>query len=100
MNHLPAPLVGEPQLPRLPTRSAALDRAAPRCVLRWVAPMMALGLLAGCKGKDTSGIARAPERAEVGVIEVATEPVAHQREVPGRTMPFRVAEVRARVNGI
>lgn len=100
MNHVPERSAGEPTQPALSIKSGALDRAAPRSVFRWGVPMMALGLLAGCKGKDTPGIGRAPERAEVGVIEVAAEPVAHQREVPGRTTPFRVAEVRARVNGI
>lgn len=37
---------------------------------------------------------------EVGVITVASEPVSQKRELPGRTSAFRVAEVRARVNGI
>jgi len=41
-----------------------------------------------------------PGPVEVGVITMATEPVTHLRELPGRTSPFRVAEVRARVNGI
>ncbi|HWV39569.1 MAG TPA: efflux RND transporter periplasmic adaptor subunit [Vulgatibacter sp.] len=37
---------------------------------------------------------------EVGVITVAPEPLTLARELPGRTSPFRVAEVRARVDGI
>ena len=100
MNHVPERLAGGPPQTGLSTRSAAFGWAAPRSAFRWVLPVMALGLLTGCKGKDTPGIARAPERAEVGVVEVAAEPVAQHREVPGRTTPFRVAEVRARVNGI
>ena len=38
--------------------------------------------------------------AEVGVFEVVAKPVTLSRELPGRLSPFRVAEVRARVNGI
>jgi membrane fusion protein (multidrug efflux system) len=37
---------------------------------------------------------------EVGVVTVQPTPVTLTRELPGRTSPFRVAEVRARVNGI
>lgn len=37
---------------------------------------------------------------EVGVLTVATTPVAVTQELPGRTSAFRVAEVRARVDGI
>src|SRR6202044_1160784 len=37
---------------------------------------------------------------EVGVITVATAPVTLTQDLPGRTSAFRVAEVRARVNGI
>ncbi|MFT3917637.1 MAG: efflux RND transporter periplasmic adaptor subunit [Anaeromyxobacteraceae bacterium] len=37
---------------------------------------------------------------EVGVVTLAPAPVTLTRELPGRTTPYRVAEVRARVNGI
>jgi membrane fusion protein (multidrug efflux system) len=37
---------------------------------------------------------------EVGVVTLEHEQVALHRELPGRTSPFRVAEVRARVDGI
>jgi len=37
---------------------------------------------------------------EVGVLTVATTPVTLTQDLPGRTSAFRVAEVRARVNGI
>jgi len=37
---------------------------------------------------------------EVGVISVKFEPVALQTELPGRVEPVRVAQVRARVNGV
>jgi len=59
-------------------------------------------VLAAC-GKDAS--APAPvggpgKPVEVGVITVATEPLTLTKELPGRTSAYRVAEVRARVNGI
>lgn len=37
---------------------------------------------------------------EVGVLTVATEAITLTQDLPGRTSAFRVAEVRARVNGI
>jgi len=36
----------------------------------------------------------------VGVVTITPAPLTLTRELPGRTSPFRVAEVRARVNGI
>lgn len=53
---------------------------------------------AGCSAKDASGPAGQP--IEVGVVTVEPSSVTLHRELPGRTTPFRVAEVRARVNGI
>ena len=38
--------------------------------------------------------------AEVGVVVVAPQSVALQTELPGRVSPLRVAQVRARVNGV
>jgi membrane fusion protein (multidrug efflux system) len=60
-------------------------------------------LLAGCSPKDgtpTAPSASAPPPAAVGVITVASETVALQSELPGRVSPVRVAQVRARVNGV
>ncbi len=37
---------------------------------------------------------------EVGVLTIATAPVTLTQDLPGRISPFRIAEVRARVNGI
>lgn len=53
-------------------------------------------------GKDEGarGAAGAPPTPEVGVFTVQTQQVSLARELPGRTSPVRVAEVRARVNGI
>lgn len=53
-------------------------------------------------GKDAapSGKTGPPPMVEVGVYEVVAKSVVLSRELPGRLTPFRVAEVRARVNGI
>ena len=55
-------------------------------------------LLAGCGNED----AQAPVAAvpEVGVISVNARPVVFTTELPGRTSPFLVAEVRPQVGGI
>lgn len=52
----------------------------------------------GCKKAPPSAPPAGP--AEVGVITVTAETITRTRELPGRTAAFRVAEVRARVNGI
>ena len=62
-------------------------------------------LLAACGAKDVApgaagGGAGAPPPAVVGVVTVANEAVALQTELPGRVSAVRVAQVRARVNGV
>ena len=37
---------------------------------------------------------------EVGVVRVSEQTIALQTELPGRVEPVRVAQVRARVNGV
>jgi membrane fusion protein, multidrug efflux system len=59
---------------------------------------VALALCAGCRAKPSA--APAPGPVEVGVVRLAPSAVTLTRELPGRTSAFRVAEVRARVNGI
>ncbi|WP_242394606.1 efflux RND transporter periplasmic adaptor subunit [Anaeromyxobacter oryzisoli] len=54
-------------------------------------------VLSGCR-KQPPAPPRGP--AEVGVITIAPSSVTLTQELPGRTSAFRVAEVRARVNGI
>jgi membrane fusion protein (multidrug efflux system) len=66
--------------------------------------LLAIGLwiAAGC-GKDDGARASTPPSqppAEVGVVTVASQSLTLTRELPGRTSPLRIAEVRARVNGI
>lgn len=61
-------------------------------------------LLAACGAKEgapaAGGAPRSMPPAEVGVVVVAPQAVALQTELPGRVSPVRVAQVRARVNGV
>lgn len=60
--------------------------------------------LVACGAKDAAPGAGAgaggPPPATVGVVTVANETVALQTELPGRVSAVRVAQVRARVNGV
>lgn len=61
--------------------------------------------LAACGAKDGAQGAGGPggggmPPAQVGVITVASQAVALQTELPGRVSAVRVAQVRARVNGV
>ena len=47
-----------------------------------------------------SGPGKTPPPPAVGVVTVADQVVALQTELPGRVSPVRVAQVRARVNGV
>jgi len=58
-------------------------------------------VIAACAKEEGKGAAKGPPPVpEVGVITVQPQSVSLTRELPGRTAAFRVAEVRARVNGI
>ncbi|MCE3606049.1 efflux RND transporter periplasmic adaptor subunit [Massilia sp. P8910] len=62
----------------------------------------ALALLSACGDKKDAAPGAGAQRPppEVGVISAQFEPVALQTELPGRVEPIRVAQVRARVNGV
>jgi len=69
--------------------------------------MKSASLLAGvaaiagaCSQDDSSHSGAAPALAEVGVVEIRPQHVLLTTELPGRTSAIRVAEVRARVDGI
>lgn len=67
------------------------------------AALIALALLAGCGDKPaaTPGAAgKAPPPPEVGVVTVQPQAVTLRTELPGRVEALRVAQVRARVNGV
>lgn len=60
-----------------------------------------IGLAAAGCGKGAASPTAAPAGPlEVGVVTLAPTAVTITNELPGRTSAFRVAEVRARVNGI
>ncbi len=67
----------------------------PALPLGAVLAMVALGTACG---KPPAGPPQGP--AEVGVVTMAPEKVVLTTELPGRTSPFLVAEVRPQVNGI
>lgn len=73
-----------------------------RTLIQCVTFLIAAALLvAGCDREGSGGPGGPPSGpAEVGVITIVTQPVTLTRDLPGRTSAFRVAEVRARVNGI
>ena len=65
--------------------------------------LLSLFLTVAACGKDDGARASGgstPPVVEVGVITAEARPLTLTRELPGRTSAFRVAEVRARVNGI
>jgi membrane fusion protein (multidrug efflux system) len=71
-------------------------------LLTCIAVLAVATLLAACGSKDTASAA-APNRPpppEVGVVTATLQPVVLQTELPGRVEPLRVAQVRARVNGV
>jgi membrane fusion protein, multidrug efflux system len=72
----------------------------PRATLIW-GTMVSVTLLAlaGCGRNSGAGAYNLPP-PEVGVVTIKLEPVALTTELPGRIDPIRVAQVRARVDGI
>ena len=62
-----------------------------------------ISVLLGCGAKEGASPPSGnggPPLATVGVITVEQQRVALQTELPGRVSPLRVAQVRARVNGV
>ena len=59
-------------------------------------------LLSACGAKDAAPAAGAAAKPppEVGVVTTELQSVALQTELPGRVEPVRIAQVRARVNGV
>jgi len=81
-----------------PSTTTARMRAPLRTRGRRAAALLAACLLAAGCGPGAAPPPPAP--VEVGVVILETTPVTLTRELPGRTSAYRVAEVRARVNGI
>lgn len=59
--------------------------------------LVASSILVACDEKAATPPMMAPQ---VTVVTLESEPVTLTRELPGRTSPFKVAEVRPQVNGI
>jgi membrane fusion protein (multidrug efflux system) len=81
--------------------SARAGRATPPSVGRRAAGYVRLAallvLLVGCGGQ---GSGRQPPPPTVGVVTVEAQPVTLTTELPGRTSPYEVADVRPQVGGI
>ncbi|HKC42777.1 MAG TPA: efflux RND transporter periplasmic adaptor subunit [Burkholderiales bacterium] len=63
-----------------------------------IAAALALVTLGACSGQKQQPAA--PQPPEVSVVTVRRQPVPVTVELPGRTNPYLVAQVRARVDGI
>jgi membrane fusion protein (multidrug efflux system) len=61
--------------------------------------ILSVSVLAAC-GKPPGGAPPAPGMPEVGTLSVQPQRVVFTSELPGRTVPFLIAEVRPQVNGI
>src|SRR5687768_10045093 len=67
--------------------------------LTFAAALASACLLAAC-GKPPGGPPPAPGTPVVGVVTVQAQRVAITAELPGRTTPFLIADVRPQVGGI
>jgi membrane fusion protein (multidrug efflux system) len=59
--------------------------------------VVCLALMVGCSQKKT---APPPPTPEVGVMTLRAQPVSIVTELPGRTVAYRIAEVRPQINGV
>src|ERR1700678_2859945 len=71
--------------------------AAPRNGIAVIAALCVA--LAGCRDKQSQA-AVPPPKPSVDVVTLRAQPVNLTTELPGRTSPYRTAEVRPQVNGI
>ena len=74
-------------------------KIALRSLPAFAAICLAAGLSAGC-GKPGAGGPPTPPPPEVATATVAPQPLLLTTELPGRTAPFRIAEIRPQVNGL
>ena len=66
--------------------------------LKWTVVLLALTIwLGGCGSGPQAPPTRVPE---VATVTIAPQQVELTTELPGRTSPYRVAEIRPQVNGI
>jgi membrane fusion protein (multidrug efflux system) len=79
-----------------PSSGSRTSSRAPRVALL----LAAAAAVAGCNRGGQKAAAAPSGPVEVGVVTLEPTSVTLTRELPGRTSAYRVAEVRARVNGI
>src|SRR6478752_5300705 len=65
---------------------------------RFAVPALALGLVLAACGRPQQQQQMPP--ASVGTITIAEQPVQLIAELPGRTNPFAVSEIRPQISGI
>ena len=65
---------------------------------RFVVPALAVGLVLAACGRQQQQQQMPP--AAVGFVTIAEQPVALTVELPGRTNPFAVSEIRPQISGI
>ncbi|MDY0915906.1 efflux RND transporter periplasmic adaptor subunit [Pseudomonas viridiflava] len=69
------------------------------CRRHVMAAFLSISILTGC-GKPPGGPPPSPGTPEVGVLSVQAQRVVFSTELPGRTAPFMIAEIRPQVSGI
>jgi len=69
------------------------------CRRNVMAAFLSISVLTGC-GKPPGGPPPAPGTPEVGILPVQAQRVVFSTELPGRTAPFMIAEIRPQVSGI
>ncbi|WP_122461879.1 efflux RND transporter periplasmic adaptor subunit [Pseudomonas viridiflava] len=69
------------------------------CRRHVMAAFLSISVLTGC-GKPPGGPPPAPGTPEVGILAVQAQRVVFSTELPGRTAPFMIAEIRPQVSGI
>ncbi len=89
-------------LPYFSAKAATPSRALPRFLLA-VVGVVACGWMTGCdrkpEGPPGGGMGFGGPM-EVGVVTITPAPITLSQDLPGRISALRMAEVRARVNGI
>jgi membrane fusion protein (multidrug efflux system) len=76
------------------------DHSSPSLSRVAASALVALALLTACGSKNAAAPGEKMPAPEVGVITTKVQPVALQTELPARVEAIRVAQVRARVNGV
>ena len=77
-----------------------LDKMSADNYTRWKALLTASGCVLCLTACNRQPQAPPPSVPEVATITVATQPVVLTTELPGRTSPYRIAEIRPQVNGL